>query len=134
MLNILLSERGARLAYADLPALVHLGGVSRYLREKKSPSVSERWGNVRGRAHKHGWLRDIQRMIHSRLMRRGEVHTPDVSDYFGALLEALATSAPLPSVPATLSPAVTEAITTITAQLVTLYAQADVKVPPATTC
>lgn len=129
LLNILLAERGARLAYADLPALVHLGGVSRYLREKRRPSVSERWGNVRGRAHKHGWLREIQRMIHSRLMRRGEVHSPDVSDYFGALLEALATSAPLPPVPAALSPAVTAAITAITAQLADLYAQSPTGVP-----
>lgn len=129
LLNILLAERGARLAYADLPALVHLGGVSRYLREKKSPSVSERWGNVRGRAHKHGWLREIQRMFHSRLMRRGEAPSPDVSGYFGALLDALATSAPRPPVPATLSPAVTEAITTITAQLADLYAQSPTGVP-----
>jgi hypothetical protein len=130
LLNILLTERGARLVYADLPALVHLGGVSRYLREKKRPSVSERWGNVRKRARRYGWLREIQRVLHSRLMRRGEVHSPDVSDYFGALLEALATSAPLPSVPTMLSPPVTASIMTVTAQLITLYAQTDAGVLP----
>lgn len=105
VLNLLLHMQGARLAYLELPELLHLGGFSAW-RPELIPAYRHRWPL-------RAWLR--------RLIRPGSAPGPgpvkmteenrlrrDINCYFREYLDSLSRHQPAPPMPAGLDPAVAQ--------------------------
>jgi len=127
LMNILLADKGARLVFADLPALVHLGGISRHYRLRTPPTWWARLAKIRQRMANHGMINDLRRMVNARVMRRGEKPGLPVDRYFSTVLECLETGRPVPPIPVGWPAGVAGKVQLIVEQIIGLHALSEPK-------